>query len=95
MKGYLVDIACLRQRSSELDALGPKHTKQCLTMPQCERSGYAVLTNDLKVVKLDAAGNEKAKKVIASSKREKNYRIAATGNVIGDEMRVSKLELLK
>src|SRR5579859_5260193 len=80
VEGYLVDLACVNQRSAELATLGPKHTKRCLTMPQCERSGYAVLSQDLRVFKFDAAGNEEAKKLIASSRREKGYRIAATGS---------------
>ncbi len=95
IEGYLVDIACATQRSSELATLGPQHTKKCLTMAQCERSGYAVLSRDLKTFKFDASGNEKAKLLIASSKREKDYRIAATGIISGEEMRVNKLELRK
>jgi len=95
INGYLVDLACISQRSSELATLGPKHTKKCLMMPQCERSGYAVLTLDQKVIKFDADGNQRAKKLIASSKREKDYRIVAVGSIVGDEIHVTKLELQK
>ncbi len=95
VQGYLVDNACISLRSSELAMLGPKHTKKCLMMPQCERSGYAVLTADQKIFKFDPAGNEKAKKLIASSKREKDYRVVAIGSVVGDQIQVTKLELRK
>ncbi|HTC92495.1 MAG TPA: hypothetical protein VK699_03460 [Terriglobales bacterium] len=95
IKGYLVDIACLNQRSSELTTLGPKHTKKCLTMPACERSGYAVLTSDLKVFKFDSKGNEEAKKLINAAKREADFRIVVSGNVNGNELFVTKLKLQK
>jgi hypothetical protein len=95
IKGYLVDVACVNQRSSELATLGLKHTKKCLTMPPCERSGYAVLTSDQKVFKFDNKGNEEAKKLINSAQREADFRIVVNGNVIGDKISVIKLRLQK
>jgi hypothetical protein len=95
IKGYLIDVACLNQRSSELSTLGPKHTKKCLAMPPCERSGYAVLTSDQKVFKFDSKGNEEAKRLIHSAKRETDFRIVVNGNVIGDKISVIKLRLQK
>jgi len=78
VEGYLVDLACVNQRSAELATLGPKHTRRCLTMPQCERSGYAVLSHDLKVFKFDAAGTKRQR----SSLRPRNAR-----TVIGSRQR--------
>ncbi len=95
MKGYLVDIACVQQRASELATIGQKHTKNCLMMPQCSRSGYAVLTAEQKVIKFDSAGNEKAKKLIFSSKREKDFRVSVAGTIVGDQIQVSWIELQK
>ena len=57
IKGYLVDVACVTERSSELGTLGIVHTKRCLQMPDCERSGYAVLTGDRKIIRFDAAAS--------------------------------------
>jgi hypothetical protein len=93
IKGYLVDMACVRQRSAELATIGPTHTRDCLRMAQCERSGYAVLTDDQKILRFDLVGNQKAKKLILSSNRDRNFRISVTGIVLGDEIQVAKLEM--
>lgn len=95
VRGYLVDIACTHQRSNELATIGPTHTKNCLTMPQCERSGYAVLTADQKIIRFDAAGNEKAKKLILLSKRQEDFRITVVGIIGGEQIQVSRIELRK
>ena len=89
VKGYLVDRAC----SAESDFKPEKHSKDCLQMPDCVKSGYAVLTEDKKVIKFDKAGNAQAKKFIASLKKEKDIKVAVTGSVNGDTMTVSKIEL--
>ena len=93
VKGYLVDIACATERSGELGTLGIVHTKRCLQMPDCERSGYAVLTGDRKIIRFDAAGNQQAKQLIAASDRDKDYRIVVSGRVQKESMAVSELHL--
>ncbi len=92
VKGYLVDLSCAKEEGSKA-GFGAKHTKECLQMPDCVKSGYGVLTSDKKVVKFDAAGNEQAKKFIADEKKPKDIRVNVTGNVKGDTMSVSKIEL--
>ena len=47
VKGYLVDLACAKEDGSKAD-FGAKHTKGCLQMDECEKSGYGVLTEDKK-----------------------------------------------
>ena len=93
VKGYLVDIACATERSGELGTLGIVHTKRCLQMPDCERSGYAVLTGDRKIIRFDAAGNQQAKQLIAASDRDKDYRIVVSGRVQKESIAVSELRL--
>jgi len=93
IKGYLVDVACVTERTSELSTLGIVHTKRCLQMPDCERSGYAILTGDRKIIRFDAAGNEQAKQLIAASDRDKDYRVVVSGRVQKDSITVSELRL--
>ena len=92
VKGYLVDRSCAAEEGSNAD-FGAKHTKECLQMADCVRSGYAVLTDDKKVIALDKAGNEQARKFIAEMKKDKDIKVAVTGTVKGDTMTVSKIEL--
>lgn len=92
VKGYLVDLSCASEEGSKA-GFGAKHSKDCLQMPDCAKSGYGVLTSDKKVIKFDQAGNDQAKKFIADMKKDKDIRVNVTGDVKGDSMTVSKIEL--
>ena len=93
VKGYLVDLACAKEDGSKAD-FGAKHTKGCLQMDDCEKSGYGVLTEDKKVIRFDKAGNEQAKKFIAALPNKKNdIKVAVDGAVTGENMTVSKIAL--
>lgn len=92
VKGTLVDLACAREDGAKPD-FGAKHSKDCLQMPDCEKSGYGLMTADKKVIRFDAAGNAQAKKFIADMKKTKDIRVEVTGAVTGDTMTVSKIAL--
>src|SRR6266567_3147482 len=69
LKGILLDVACSSKAEVRL-VPGPRiegglivaeaHERQCLLMPDCQKSGYGVFTFDNKFVKFDATGNRKA-----------------------------------
>jgi ABC-type glycerol-3-phosphate transport system substrate-binding protein len=92
VQGYLVDLACAGEEGQK-DGFGAKHSKDCLQMAECVKSGYGVLTDDKKVIKFDAASNEKAKQFIADMKKTKDIKVNVVGTVNGDNMAVSKIEL--
>jgi hypothetical protein len=95
VRGYLVDIACVLERKSEAGHLGPVHTKKCLQMPACERSGYAVMDSQNNVYKFDAHGNEIAKNLIAATEKDKDWQIVVSGKLLGDQLTVAKLQMQK
>lgn len=85
MNGYLVDVACSSENAEKPKAdFGAKHSKRCLQMPECEESGYALLTADNKVIKFDKESNESAKKFIAATNHDKNWKVAVTGTMNKD-----------
>ena len=92
VQGYLVDLACSSEEGQK-PGFGAKHSKMCLQMPECAKSGYGVLTDDKKVIKFDAASNTKAKQFIAGLKKDKDIKVNVTGTVNGEQMTVSKIEL--
>jgi len=92
VQGYLVDIACSDEEGTKA-GFGAKHTKDCLLMPDCVKSGYGLLTDDKKVFKFDKAGNQQAKQFIAGLKKEKDIKVSVTGAVNGESMTVTKIEL--
>jgi hypothetical protein len=92
VQGYLVDLACAAEEGQR-PGFGAKHSKECLQMPDCVKSGYGLLTDDKKVIKFDAASNEKAKQFIADLQKNKDIKVNVTGTVNGDNITVTKIEL--
>jgi hypothetical protein len=92
VKGYLVDLQCAAEEKYS-PSFAATHKKACMQMDDCAASGYGVLTADKKLVKFDKAGNERAKKFIADLKKERDIRVNVIGNVKGDTIAVSKIEL--
>jgi hypothetical protein len=92
VQGYLVDLACAAEEGQK-PGFGAKHSKDCLQMPECVKSGYGVLTDDKKVIRFDAAGNQKAKEFIAGLTKAKDIKVDVTGTVNGDNITVTKIDL--
>src|ERR1700737_898171 len=78
VQGYLVDLACSSEEGQK-PGFGAKHSKECLQIPECVKSGYGVLTDDKKVIKFDAASNDKAKRFVAALKKKKNIKVNVNG----------------
>ena len=91
VKGYLLAQGCASE--SHKPGFGATHPKDCLERDECAKSGYGVLTDDKKFIKFDAAGNQQAKKFIAALTKKSDIKVAVTGNVDGDQIAVSKIEL--
>jgi hypothetical protein len=70
------------------------HTRECLLMPACEKSGYGVYTTDDKYLKFDAAGNRRALAAIRSSPKLDDFEVQVTGEVQGDTIKVASLKIL-
>jgi hypothetical protein len=95
LQGHLVDIQCSVNEKEEPEYMRTKHSRSCFQMPACEKAGYALLTPDDKIIRFDAAGNERAKKLIAEAKTDKDWRIKVQGRLDGDTLAVTKLEAQK
>lgn len=93
LNGYLIDVMCGSKHVQEGTAYGANHPKSCLLMPACVQSGYALLTEDKKLLKFDSKGNEEASKLINSTDREKNWRVLVTGRLNDDQIAVSRIKL--
>ena len=96
ISGYLVDLACAAENSARPDPkFGASHEKSCLQMPDCEKSGYGVLTLDNKVIRFDSKGNEEAKKFIQMTNKGKDWKVTVSGPVQGNTIAVNSLMLQK
>jgi hypothetical protein len=92
VRGYLVDLVCVKEEAGRLNDLGPNHTRKCLQMPACLQGGYAVLLPSNEVLAFDDRGNELARKLIAARHQEKGFLIKATGRREGKRLRVLRIE---
>jgi hypothetical protein len=70
------------------------HTRECLLMPACEKSGYGVYTTDDKFLKFDEAGNRKALAMIKASTKLDDFEVQVTGQVQDDTIKVVSLKIL-
>lgn len=80
INGILVDVACARENSTHPEpGFAAKHSKDCLQMAECAQTGYAIVTEENKIIRLDKQSNETAKSLIASSDKKDNFKVTATG----------------
>lgn len=93
ISGYLIDLTCARERVQEGYELGPKHTRKCLQMPLCDRSGFGILAEGNHLLKFDANGNAKARKLIEALRKNSEIRVRAKGMINEDAIAVSSLKL--
>jgi len=104
IKGILMDQMCsgkadLRISGSTGTLVGGRivaeaHTRECLLMPECQKSGFGVYTSDNKFLKFDEAGNRKALAAIKASSKLDDFEVEISGEVKGDTIKVVSLKVL-
>ena len=70
------------------------HTKQCVLMPDCQKSGYSVFTYNQKFLPFDDAGNQKTLAYFKQAKQEDDFRVEVTGQIQGDVLKVASIKAL-
>jgi len=93
IEGYIIDNACADQHKSDATfaATVKKHSKGCALMDSCVTSGYAVLTNDAKLYKLDKAGNESTEAILRATTTKSGLAVVIEGTIDGDVVKVTKI----
>ena len=90
--GYLVDGVCAGNHATEPGYV-EKHDKACNLMDGCIKSGFSLVTSDLKVLKFDTKGNEQALALIKATEKDKDWKVTVTGSVEGQTLTVSSIKL--
>jgi hypothetical protein len=104
IKGILMDQMCSGKADLRISGasglleggriVAEAHTRECALMPQCEKSGYGVYTDDNKFLKFDAAGNRKALAAIKASTKLDDLEVEVTGDVKDDTIKVVSLKII-
>ena len=84
----VVDVACSKKVAADADS----HTRDCALM--CEKSGFAIVTGDKQILKLDASGNAKVAEALKASDKTDHLRVNVSGDVQGDTLKVTSVKLL-
>jgi|GEM_PF-4758851 len=98
LKGHLVDVSCAVKHTKEQNTdknWVQDHDRQCLVKADSFKSGYAVYTIEKAIYRFDETGNKIAKKLIADTKKEIDWKVTVTGLVERDIISVSDLVLEK
>jgi hypothetical protein len=90
VSGTLMDTGCANKHMGANLAKVDTHPKSC-AMQCAAKSGFAVVTPDGKIVKLDAASNKKAMEYLQNSKSD-SMKVKVSGTVTGDTIAVDSIE---
>ena len=93
--GYLIDLACARERKDAEPDLGPTHTKRCMQMPACDRSGFGLLTDANDLLPFDENGNTKVRALLQQTNQTGHLRVVVQGTKTNDVLQVTKIQLKK
>jgi len=84
----VVDVGCSKKAARNPDA----HTRDCALA--CAKSGFGIVTKDQQFLKFDAAGNAKIAEELKASTKKDHLRVNVKGEVEGDTLKVSSIQLL-
>ena len=90
--GYVIDNMCAGMHGTEDEA--KEHSTSCALMPNCEKSGFAVVSGD-KSYKLDDNGNKLAEQVLKATHTKKGLKVEVEGTIEGDTLHADKLTEVK
>jgi len=85
----VVDVNCSKKVADTADA----HTRDCAL--KCAESGFAIVTSDKKIIKLDAEGNKQVAAALKASDKKDHLRVDVTGDVKGDTIAVTSIKLVE
>jgi len=93
IEGNIIDNACAGAHAKDADfgARVKKHMTSCALMDSCVTSGYAVLTSDAKLYKLDQAGNASTEAILRATATKSGLTVVVEGTIDGDVIKVTKI----
>lgn len=95
LHGTLIDMTCWNDRAGNTAILLREHTKRCLQMPDCIHSGYAVVTSDGKVYKMNPVSDESTTRWIAATQHDANWLVDVRGHIQDGLLGVTRIQLQK
>jgi hypothetical protein len=90
--GYIVDNMCAAAHAGDADSAEriKTHPKSCALMPDCVKSGYALLSEG-HLYKLDAEGNKQVAELLKKTSQEKGLSVKVEGTLDGQVVHVKSI----
>lgn len=91
-EGHVIDDGCIRKNArDELFEKAQTHTRKCALMGHCIESGYGIVTDDDRLVMLDAGATRSIVDTVEATNTEEGIRLRVTrqktGRPDGDDQR--------
>ena len=93
LKGTLMDVACSNPKMTAKELTD--HGKDCMSMDDCDKSGYAVVTADNQIIRLDPKGNTMARAQLKATAKSKDFKVTVVGEVKDGTIAASSVVLDK
>ena len=78
-EGYVIDGGCIRKNArDELFEKARTHTRDCALMGHCIESGYGIVTDDDRLVMLDAEATRSVVDTVEETDTEEGIRLRVT-----------------
>ncbi|MCB4791820.1 MAG: hypothetical protein LHV68_08030 [Elusimicrobia bacterium] len=81
VKGYILDNVCIKLNQKDLPGCAAKHTKECALTPACYESGYAVYTDEGKLIPLSKKATAKTRAYLKNT--ESSIKVMISGEKSG------------
>lgn len=94
IQGYLADWQCVQQIVKNGADKTFKNDKNCSLQKNYSRAAYGVITDDKQYFRLDDAGNQQAKQLLANSPSKDQVHVIITGDLSGDLIKVKEMSIL-
>jgi len=90
--GYIIDNMCAAAHANDADSADKikNHPKTCALMPDCVKSGYALLSEG-RLYKLDAEGNKHVAELLKKTSQEKGLSVKVEGTLDGQILHVKSI----
>ena len=90
VKGYLLDNVSIRVNKANLPACALTYKKECALDPACSISGYAVYTEDGKLIPLTKTSNARALTFL--KKPSNTLKVTIIGNMSGKFLEIISIQ---
>ena len=95
LEGYVIDVACVRKYPrAELAGRARAHTRKCVLMGHCIESGYALVSDDGRLMLLDDHATPLVVAAVQKSATQRGIRLSVERSSRGEEMHTSHVREL-